>query len=157
MIWAFMWSPTDGSNIIPAEKVGENFAKKGEVIKVPYVDLLEVRKLVGHDMCDGSFNGCYNQAYVLTDEQKEWIIAANEEQAKQAEREKLVKDVEYYKKLLSSITNVYTQEEAETKLNEYNRKYNEDGYGYVPHYYTHEEYAEIKSKLEKLSAKLLND
>lgn len=152
IMWAYAWAPTM-SELILAEREGEDFYGVGEHIDVKYVDILEVRKIVGREMCDGSFNGCYNQAYELTDAQKDEILAINNERARQKRVKTLKENIDYYEKKLATIKPC-SKEEAVAKLKRYNDTYNEGGYGYTPHYYTYEEYDNMTKELERCKKEL---
>lgn len=160
-MYVYVWQLTFENAIMQArylteeEKLGYNKAVAGSImvacgpmIAVPYVDIIEVRKLVGHDMCDGELDGSYNQACIVADEQRDELLALNHERTRQARVEKLNNYIECNEKLLASIKKLYTKEQAESMTKAYNDKYNEGGYGYVPHYYTYEEYENIKKRID---------
>ena len=63
-----------------------------------------------------------------------------------AECRKIIEQCEKQEKL-------YTKEEAVKKRRDYNNLYNEGGEGYVPHFYTIEEYEFTKTKLNELLKK----
>ena len=151
-MWAYTWAPAE-SELILAERDGSSFYGVGEHIKVKYVNAIDVRKIVGRDASDGSFNGCYNQAYELTDAQKDEILALNNERKAQKRIEVLKDNIEYYTKQLA-IIKPCSKEEAAAKTKRYNDTYNEGGFGYTPHYYTYEEYDSMTKQLERYKKEL---
>ena len=104
----------------------------------------------------GSFMGCANAAYRITQEQKEQLIFRNnqiksEKEAKEKAEEinilqERIKRVESYENLPK------TKKEASALATEYNEVFNEGGYGYVPYFYSLEELDELKKELTELLA-----
>ena len=87
--------------------------------------------------------------------QEEWahfleLEHTREAKKKKAEREKRLS---YLKKELARMEEqgkLYTKEEALQKARWYNNAYNEGGYGFVPHYYTQDEYDRTVAEIKQL-------
>lgn len=113
-------------------------------------DVLEVLQNREHD---GSFPGCNNYVYIIN--QKEWQELTDKNNCKKAvrEEEKRKELIKKYKEIIQNCESqkLYTNEEAAKKRTQYNNLMNEGGEGYVPHYYTINEYEEAKKQLEKLN------
>ena len=91
---------------------------------------------------DGSFVGCDNQAWIITEEEKTWFIRLDAERKAEAEREKIAINRAYYEDVIKRANRqpkLYTREEAKRLAKQYNDVANEGGEGYVPHYYTIDE------------------
>ena len=106
---------------------------------------------------DGSFDGCCNQAYIITE--KEWneLIALNEKKGNEEKVAKNAESLAFYESVVRNCEEqekLYTEEEAAKKAREWNEIYNEDGEGYIPHFYTVNEYKNAKAKIEELRGRL---
>lgn len=68
---------------------------------------------------------------------------------------KLKKDLYYYKKVIKECENhkLYHKEDIKKIRKQYNDIHNEGGEGYIPHFYTFEEYEYAKKQLTKLLKK----
>ena len=109
-------------------------------------DHIMLRTLKWSDMpkrkSDGSFLGCDNQAWIITEDEKACFIQLDADRQAEAERLKIAKNREYYEDLIkraSRQSKLYTREEAKRLAKQYNDIANEGGEGYVPHYYTIDE------------------
>lgn len=72
------------------------------------------------------------------------------------EKKKIEKSIVEYRQIIEQCEKqekLYTREEAAEKYRDYNRLYNEGGEGYVPHFYTIEEYELAKAGLSELLKK----
>lgn len=99
---------------------------------------------------DGSFDGCNNQAWIITEDEKAHFIQLDTERQVEAENVKIAEDRAYYEYVVecaSKQPKLYTREEAKRLAKQYNDVYNEGGEGYIPHYYTIDEVEAAKKWL----------
>ena len=134
----------------------KGFLGVGNDIKLEYIKQSDVNRILKNRQDDGSFNGCTNCAYIIT--QAEWnvLLELNEKKRIEDENKETENRINKYKQIIEQCKNqekLYTKEEAERKRTAYNNAYNEGGEGYVPHFYTVEEYEYAKSKLNELLKK----
>lgn len=130
------------------------FVAFDEGIKLEYVKLDDCKSITGGRKPDGAFCGCNNSCYIIDEAQWKMLLEVNEKNKKAdilkeideqiSECEEIIKKCEKQKKL-------YTKEEVIKKRDEYNKTYNEGGEGYVPHYYTFEEYDFTRKTLDRLN------
>ena len=102
---------------------------------------------------DGSFRGCSNMAWTIS--QEEWDHFLELEHTREAEKKKAEREkrLSYLKKELARMEEqgkLYTKEEALQKARWYNNAFNEGGYGFVPHYYTQDEYDRTVAEIKQL-------
>lgn len=91
----------------------------------------------------------YNDAlYVITNEQKEALLNYNTKEILEKEN----KQINYYKELIKNIEKhkLYHAQDVRKMKKQYNDIHNEGGEGYIPHFYTFEEYEYAKKQLAKL-------
>lgn len=123
-------------------------------IDLEYIDWQDMRKILGDRKEDGSFQGCNNSVYIITND--EWIALVNLNDAKKLEKEfttkmKEIKECKNTIEACEKQSKLYTLDEAKKKAREYNNLYNEGGFGHVPHFYTMEEYEHAKRRLSELN------
>lgn len=109
---------------------------------------------------DGEFLGCSNTARIISEDEKAKLIAANEEKRIQKKRQAFQERIDYYQSVVSACEKqgkLFTKEEALAKAKAYNDLYNEGGEGFVPHFWTVDEYESAKTKLAQLTKKLLEE
>lgn len=100
---------------------------------------------------DGDFPGCGNQAWMISEEEKDAYLALNAQrrEAKQlAQRAQTRQTMQLIIAEAERQGGAVTREEAKRREKEYNATYNEGGYGYVPHWITVDELEKAKAWLE---------
>lgn len=128
----------------------------GDHIGLPSVSWIDLRKVLGDQQPDGQFPGCGNQAYIITQEQWDALVAMDRAAGMEAARKAREKEIESLEAAKTSAERqmvsgkLPTKEWAARKAMDYNNVHNEGGYGYVPHYYSDEEYQHICSRLATL-------
>lgn len=128
----------------------------GDHVDLPNVSWMDLCKVLGDQQPDGQFPGCGNQAYIITQEQWDTLVALDcgisaevDQQTRAAEVEELeAAKASAERQMVSG--KLPTKEGATRKARDYNNVHNEGGYGYVPHYYSDEEYQHICSRLATL-------
>lgn len=102
---------------------------------------------------DGNFPGCGNQAWIITKEDWDNYINLNAQRKAEAElrkRKEETKELKQLKSMAERQGELYTKEDARKKTKEWIEAQNEGGEGFVPHYYTIEEYERICRRLTEL-------
>ncbi|MEG1492148.1 MAG: hypothetical protein RR394_07830 [Oscillospiraceae bacterium] len=106
---------------------------------------------------DGSFCGCSERIWIISEDEWNEYVSLNERRAKEhadEEREKnisaLTAKKEYMEVLMEALKELPTKKEAAQLAKRYNDFNNEGGDGFVPHFYSKEEYAETCEELSKL-------
>lgn len=102
---------------------------------------------------DGSFLGCNNFAYIITEAERDEYIRLNAERAaevKRKEREAAIKDLRYQIAKAERQRDLPTREEADRRMKRYNDVQNEGYEGYVPYIYSRDEYDTMKKHLAEL-------
>lgn len=137
----------------------EAFRERGFVgiSSYPTTDLKEINWKDVHDIlngreADGEFCGCSNSAYIISEEEMEKLVALNEQKRKEKIAKEKAEDVKFYQKVIQCCEKqerLYTREEAAAKKKEWNDIHDEGGEGYIPHFYTIEEYEQAKKRLEE--------
>lgn len=123
-----------------------DLAKAIEKIPLEDITFEDVKKVVTTSDNDGFL---YNdELYVITNEQKEALLNYNTKEILEKEN----KQINYYKELIKNIEKhkLYHAKDVERMKKQYNDIHNEGGEGYIPHFYTFEEYEYVKKQLAKL-------
>lgn len=123
-----------------------DLAKAIEETPLEDITFEDVQKVITTSDKDGFL---YNDAlYVITNKQKEALLNYNKKEILEKEN----KQINYYKELIKNIEKykLYHAQDVEKMKKQYNDIHNEDGEGYVPHFYTFEEYEYAKKQLAKL-------
>lgn len=131
------------------------FKPTTDPVELKELDWKDVRKVLNNRSEDGSFDGCSNFAYIISEDEWDELLALNQE----LEKKKILNELEEYKRILAVYEKqekLYTAEEAKEQRKRYNDVHNEGGEGYVPPYYTIEQYNCYKDKVSELE-KLLQD
>ncbi len=136
----------------------EGYKEKGFVGISKSIDLkelnwIDVREILNNRDDDGSFNGCGNCAYIVTEEEWNKLLELNNKRVAEKEKKERAGKIEYYKWAIAACEKqkkLYTNEEANEARRNYINVYNEGGEGFVPHFYTIDEYEEAKRELEVL-------
>lgn len=123
-----------------------DLAKAIEQTPLEDITFEDVKKVITTSDQDGFL---YNDAlYVITNEQKEALLNYNKKEILEKEN----KQINYYKELIKNIEKhqLYHAQDVEKMKKQYNDIHNEGGEGYIPHFYTFEEYEYVKKQLAKL-------
>lgn len=137
----------------------ESFRERGFVgiSSYPTTDLKEiswedVNNILNSRKPDGSFCGCCNDAYIISEEEWERLVALNDRKRNEKIAKEKAEDIEFYKKVIQRCEKqerLYSEKEAIAKKREWNDIHNDGGEGYAPHFYTIDEYEHAKKKLEE--------
>lgn len=123
-----------------------DLAKAIEQTPLEDITFEDVQKVITAYDNDGFL---YNDAlYVITNEQKEALLNYNTKEILEKEN----KQINYYKELIKNIEKhkLYHAQDVRKMKKQYNDIHNEGGEGYIPHFYTFEEYEYAKKQLAKL-------
>lgn len=123
-----------------------DLAKAIEQTPLEDITFEDVQKVITASDNDGFL---YNDAlYVITNEQKEALLNYNTKEILEKEN----KQINYYKELIKNIEKhkLYHAQDVRKMKKQYNDIHNEGGEGYIPHFYTFEEYEYAKKQLAKL-------
>lgn len=123
-----------------------DLAKAIEQTPLEDITFEDVQKVITASDNDGFL---YNDAlYVITNEQKEALLNYNTKEILEKEN----KRINYYKELIKNIEKhkLYHAQDVRKMKKQYNDIHNEGGEGYIPHFYTFEEYEYGKKQLAKL-------
>lgn len=123
-----------------------DLAKAIEQTPLEDITFEDVQKVITASDNDGFL---YNDAlYVITNEQKEALLNYNTKEILEKEN----KQINYYKELIKNIEKhkLYHAQDIRKMKKQYNDIHNEGGEGYIPHFYTFEEYEYAKKQLAKL-------
>lgn len=128
----------------------------GNNVQLPNLTWMDLVNVIGSRSIDGQFPGCGNRVYIIAQDQWDALIAMDRgiasDSAEQARAEEIAEleaaKTSAEKQMVAGM--LPTKEEAEKKARDYNNVYNEGGYGYVPHYYSDEEYKRICARLDEL-------
>lgn len=131
----------------------EGFVGIGKSTKLEHISWTDIGEILKDRKADGSFSGCSNSAYIISEDEWKALIELNEKKREEKEKKKIEKSIAGYKQTIEQCEKqgkLYTKEEAAEKYRDYNRLCNEGGEGYVPHFYTIEEYEFAKAGLSEL-------
>lgn len=118
-----------------------------------YITWVDVKEVLKERKDDGSFSGSSNCVYIISEDEWNALIELNEKKRSEKEKKETEESIAEYRQIIEQCEKqekLYTKEEAAKKRRDYNRLYNEGGEGYVPHFYTIEEYEFAKTKLNEL-------
>lgn len=127
----------------------------GNSINLNNISLHDIQSLLGRTNPDGEFAGCSNRVYIIDQDQWDKLIemdAADADRKAKAQTAEKIKHLMALKSKAESQMHdgkLPTKEEAARKAKAYNDLHNEGGYGYVPHYYTQDEYDAICKALKE--------
>lgn len=134
------------------------FVGLGESVKLDEIRQEDLESIESIDLSkpDGEFNGSSNVAYIIKEEVWDALVALNESKRKERirkEKQEKVREYQAIIKACETTSKLYgTSEEAKQAMVNYNNLHNEGGEGYVPHFYTVDEYEWAKRKLAELEA-----
>lgn len=102
---------------------------------------------------DGEFNGCNNQAWIITREEWDAYLTTEKSREEAESAKKQAEEIELLeqcKACAEAQGDLPSKEEAERRVREWVNIQNEGGEGYVPHIYTQDEYKHICRRLDEL-------
>lgn len=133
---------------------------RGESIDLKYLMFNEILNYLDRES-DGQFTGSSGNVYIITQDEWDELVQMDSAKAKIAKRKELEENIVSWEKIVQSCEaikasgNLYsTKEDAQKAKKKYNDFYNEGGDGYVPHFWTVEEYEDAKTKLTELQEEL---
>lgn len=133
------------------------FIGTGKTIQLDYLTLEDMPRRSE----DGEFNGCYNRAWKISQDEWNRYIELNESrkaEMKESDRkaciENLKKMKEQAERQAQHNGGFPSAEEAKLRIAEWKNVQNEGGEGFIPHIYSKEEYRKICEKLESMKNKL---
>lgn len=123
-----------------------DLAKAIEETPLEDITFEDVQKVITTSDNDGFWNN--DALYIITNEQKEALLNYNTKEILKKEN----KQINYYKELIKNIEKhkLYHAQDIGKMEKQYNDLHNEGGEGYIPHFYTFEEYEYVKKQLAKL-------
>lgn len=139
---------------------GHMMLMTGEPVFLPALSDAEVYDLAhiaGKDVA-GYLPRSSGELYALTDDEWAALIAANQQAAAAKAAAERAGRIDYLRDLLARADaqrvdgKLPSADEAKEQAHQYNNVYNEGGEGYVPHYYTQEEYERMAAELAGLTA-----
>jgi hypothetical protein len=119
------------------------------------VNTPEVQDILSRESI-GSFKGCANNAYEITDEEWEALAELNRRAGVEEEIKQTEDDIARCQSIIDHCSRIqlHTAEEAKRLRREYANAQNEGGEGYIPHFYTYDELSLAESDLKQLLTKL---
>lgn len=133
---------------------------RGESIDLKYLMFNEILNYLDRES-DGQFTGSSGNVYIITQDEWDELVQMDSAKAKIAKRKELEENIVSWEKIvqrceaIKASGNLYsTKEDAQKAKKKYNDFYNEGGDGYVPHFWTVEEYEDAKTKLTELQEEL---
>lgn len=133
------------------------FVRVGDSVSLEYLSLHQIREVLGKRDGDGRFVSSSADVYIISQDEWNKMIKMNEEQGiskKKKDLEDKIKDLQCTIDRCESAKKLYTREEAQTERKRYNDLFNEGGEGFVPHFYTVEEYEWAKENLKEYQKEL---
>lgn len=129
------------------------FISIGESIELTHLDDLIVRNFLNREKSDGEFISTSGEVYIIS--QVEWdkllkMEKLQEELLYRKERDEKIAELQDTISKCEAAEKLYTIDEANKKRKQYNNFYNEGGEGYIPHFWTIDEYEYAKEKLNEL-------
>lgn len=129
----------------------------GESIDLDDIPGYQLFEIIEKRDCTGTLNGCQNNCYEITEEEWDRLIRVNNEN-KRAKKEKARQEyIRFYRdckkraeQQMDNSGHLPSAAEAKKKEADWIRLQNEGGEGYVPHYFSQEEYDGICQKLSEL-------
>ena len=127
---------------------------RGESIDLKYLMFDEILNYLDRES-DGQFTGSSGNVYIINQDEWDELVQIT------VKRKDLEENIVSWKQIvqrceaIKAAGNLYgTKEEAQKAKEKYNDFYNEGGDGYVPHFWTVEEYEDAKIKLTELQEEL---
>lgn len=123
----------------------------GDSTELPYITWDDTP----HRKSDGSFLGCSNRAWIISEEEKNQYLTLNEKRQQAKQEQARIEGIKYLRSQIACMEaqgTLPTRLEAAHKAKLYNDLYNEGGEGFVPHFYCQEELDTAKKELDALLA-----
>lgn len=133
------------------------FVRIGDGVNLEYLSLHQIREILGDRDSDGNFVSSSEDVYIVSQDEWNKMIKMNEEQGilkKKKDLKEKIEDLQYTIERCESAKKLYTREEAQAERKRYNNLFNEGGEGFVPHFYTVEEYEWTKENLKEYQKEL---
>ena len=102
---------------------------------------------------DGAFPGSGNSAWIISQEEWTHYLELEAEREEKQRAKELESNIKALKSMISRMERselCKTMEEAKEKARQYSDAYNEGGEGYVPHFYTVDDYKKALAYLKEL-------
>lgn len=117
----------------------------GSIVKLPEVTLRDAPNRPS----DGNFNGSWNQAYIISQDEWDAYIALNDSRALVKAKAKEAETRRYMLSIIedAQVITPISREEAQRKQKAWINVANEGGEGYVPHYLTTDDVERAKQWL----------
>lgn len=139
---------------------GHMMLMTGEPVFLPALSDAEVYALAHISDKDvaGYLPSSSGELYAMTDDEWAALVAANQQAAAAKAAAERAGRIDYLRDLLARADaqrvdgKLPSADEAKEQARRYNNVYNEGGEGYVPHYYTQEEYDRMAAELAELAA-----
>ena len=129
-------------------------AKYGSQIDLKHICGQDIRDVLKRKPTAYGLPGGHSDVYILTPEEWDALIARDEQNRLAKEEKDRLEEIELLKQRKAKAERqekLYTPEEAKAKRDHWIAVQNEGGEGYVPWYYTQEEYDRICARLEELT------
>lgn len=129
------------------------FVGIGENVELEHLNQLEVKKFLQREKSDGQFINSSGNVYIISQDEWDKLLELEnnkKELAEQIKTDQKIAELQEIIRQCEKVEKLYTNEEATEKRKQYNRLYNEGGYGYIPHFWTVDEYEDAKKELHKL-------
>lgn len=136
------------------------FARSGDVIYLDNVIWRDLYEVIDDRKADGAFPGTDNHAWIITEDEKAALIALNQQRAAEKAAQERADRIEQLSRIITRCEaqgKLYTKEEAAKERKQYNDFYNEGGEGFVPHFYTIDDYQWAKRELAEIRGENGND
>lgn len=130
--------------------------RTSDAIALDNLDFVQLHGFLGDRQPDGEFPGSANLAYTLTPEEWAELIELNQHNANAAAAKQQAEEIEALECAKARAEaqmkdgRLPTKAEADAKRQSWNLLQNEGCGGYVPHYYSDEEYSKICARLAEL-------
>lgn len=124
-----------------------------DCVKLEEITRGDVGNILKNRHSDGEFSGCSNFAYIISKEEWDQLVRLNNQKQEVEKQKEIAAEVERCNKIIAACEKqekLYTKEEAAKKRKAYINLHNEGGDGFVPYYYTIDEYERAKSVLKEL-------
>lgn len=133
----------------------DEFVITSSGMQLKYLTWNDLREYLGNRRTDGYTNtGGGNIAFIITIAEWNGLLELNECKKLEQERAQRMKKIEEYEDVIKKCEEqgvLFTIEEARQKCINYSNLYNEGRGGYVPHFYTIDEYEYAKIRLSELN------
>lgn len=129
------------------------FVGVGESLELEHLNQFDVEKFLQREKSDGQFISSSDNVYIISQDEWDKLLELEnnkKELADQIDKDKKIDELQKIICQCAAAGKLYTKEEAAKKRREYNNLYNEGGCGFIPHFWTVDEYEDAKKELHKL-------